>query len=76
MLMIALTIASRIALVLVCALLLFFPCTSLLADYHSARIARILDDPATDYLDSKPLLLATLPDYRRDLVSAEQAFFI
>jgi hypothetical protein len=66
---------SRFAILVAGTLLLFFPVSSFVADYHYNRIARILDDPATDFLDCKPLLLATLPDYRAALDAAEYAYF-
>jgi tetratricopeptide (TPR) repeat protein len=53
--------------------LLFFPVTSFLADYQYGRISSTLDDPATDYIDLKPLLPATLPDYLAALRAAEHA---
>ena len=65
--------ASRIAILLLGTMLLYFPASSFMADYHYGRISRILDDPATDYLDMMPLLLATLPDYRAALHAAERA---
>lgn len=65
--------AFRIAILLLGAMLLYFPATSFIADYHYGQVSRILDDPATDYLDIKPLLSATLPDYRAAIKAAERA---
>ena len=63
----------RIAILLTGGLLLLFPVTSFVADYQYGRISRILDDPATEFLDQKPLLSATLPDYLSALKAAETA---
>lgn len=65
--------ASRLTILFLGAMLLYFPATSFIADYHYGQISRILDDPATDYLDIKPLLSATLPDYRAAIKAAERA---
>ena len=62
-----------ISILLAGGLLLFFPATSLMADYQYGRISRILDDPATECLDIKPLLSSTLPDYLSALHAAETA---
>jgi len=65
--------ASRVVILLLAALLLYFPATSFLADYHYGRVTTILDDPATDYIDFKPLLPANLPDYLAAVRAAERA---
>jgi O-Antigen ligase len=65
--------AFRITILLLGTLRLYFPSTSFMADYHYGQIGRILDDPATDYLDLKPLLPASLPDYLAALHAAEKA---
>ena len=63
-----------IAILLLGTLLLYVPASSFLADYHYERITSILDDPATDYLDLKPLLPATLPEYLEAVKAAEKAY--
>jgi O-antigen ligase/tetratricopeptide (TPR) repeat protein len=64
---------SRITILLLGCLLLWSPVTGFMADYHYDRVARILDDPKTDYIDFKPLLPETLPDYLNALKAAVTA---
>jgi O-antigen ligase len=65
---------TRSVIILLGLLLLSFPAASLVADSHFSQVARLLDDPATDYLDRKPLTLATLPDYLAAATAARQAY--
>lgn len=50
-----------------------FPVRVLLADHYYARVSGILDDPATEGLDVKPLLPETLPDFLEAVRSLELA---
>jgi O-antigen ligase len=51
------------------ALLLFFPAREFAADYSFRRVARVLDDAATEELDAKPLGDDSVPSYRQALGS-------
>ncbi|MBA4373825.1 MAG: hypothetical protein C0402_13315 [Thermodesulfovibrio sp.] len=53
--------------------LLSFPARVLIADHYYGRVSGLLDDPATEGLDVKPLLPETLPDFLAAIRSLETA---
>ncbi len=54
-------------------LLLYIPVSTLIADHHYARVAGVLDDPATEGLDVRPLLPETMPYFLEAARSLEKA---
>ncbi len=61
------------AALIVTALLLVYPCRSLIAEYYYGRVPSLLDDPATDYRDTVDISEETMPQYREAIASLENA---
>lgn len=59
--------------VVLIAVLLFFPLKMLIADYYHSRVAYILDDKSTEYLDMKDISGDTISDYNDAINSLKKA---
>lgn len=64
--------ASRFILVLL-IFIVFIAGKDFLADHYYGRVANILDDPATEELDMKPVSAKTMPDYLQAIASLNKA---
>jgi tetratricopeptide (TPR) repeat protein len=58
---------------LLIGILLYFPLKMLIADYYHNRVAYILDDKSTEYLDTKGISGDTISDYNDAINSLKKA---